>query len=475
MKIIDYKKELLNADIRVVGVGGGGSNAVETMVKSGIKGVRFISVNTDAQALSSSIIETTIQLGAKLTKGLGAGANPEVGHRAAIESYDEIAKSLQGADMVFITAGMGGGTGTGGAPVIAEIAKQQGALTVGVVTRPFLFEGNRRKKHAEKGIEELKSHVDTLIIIPNDKLLAICDEKTPLIKTFQKTDDILLQAVKGIAELISLKGLINLDFADIKTVMSNKGMAVMGLGVAQGKNRAIEAVSHAVSSPLLENASIAGAKGVIVNVTAGLDLSLSEVHQATALLTEVVDEDADIIVGAVVDKNMGDSLSVTVIVTGFDESFEQEHSLSNNIKSHLSFLEKTQKEKSAPVITSEPAKPEVACSPEDSVSEPAAVECSPEDSVSELTEELPIEEINETKEEIPQNSKEENRQAEPPVLATKDILLSKAKQYAKNQSQTKEELFDDEQINIEWENTSSGEETSPFESEIEFKDEDAVS
>ena len=459
MKIIDDKKELLNADIRVVGVGGGGNNAVETMVKSGVKGVRFIAVNTDAQALSSSVIETTIQLGARLTKGLGAGANPEVGHRAAIESYDEIAKNLQGADMVFITAGMGGGTGTGGAPVIAEIAKQQGALTVGVVTRPFLFEGNRRKKYAEKGIEELKSHVDTLIIIPNDKLLAICDEKTPLIKTFQKTDNILLQAVKGIAELISLKGLINLDFADIKTVMSNKGMAVMGLGVAQGENRAIEAVSRAVSSPLLENASIAGAKGVIVNVTGGLDLSLSEVHQATSLLTEVVDKDADIIVGAVVDKNLGDSLSVTVIVTGFDEAFGQEHSLSNNIKSHLSFLEQNQKTKSTQSIATE--------SKEDA-------EYSSEDSVPEFTEESPVEEISEIKKEISQNS-EEDAQVKSPALATKDILLSKAKQYAKNQNQTKEELPKDEQINIEWNNSSSEEETSPFESEMEFTDEDSVS
>ena len=229
---------LLNADIRVIGVGGGGGNAVETMIKEGVRGVKFIAVNTDAQALSSSSAETKIQLGAKLTKGLGAGANPEIGRRAAIESYEDIITQLNGADMVFITAGMGGGTGTGGIPVIAEAAKEQGALTVGVVTTPFLFEGNKRQKRAEKGIAELKKHLDTLIVIPNEKLLSLFDDDTPLLETFKKTDEVLLRAVKGLAELISLKGLINLDFADVKTVMTDKGMALMGVGGCQREKTA---------------------------------------------------------------------------------------------------------------------------------------------------------------------------------------------------------------------------------------------
>lgn len=316
---IDESEHKLRADIRVIGIGGGGGNAIETMWKEGIGGVKFVAVNTDAQALAASSVETKIQLGANLTKGLGAGANPEVGRRAAIESYEDIAKSLKGADMVFITAGMGGGTGTGGISVIAEAAKELGALTVGVVTYPFLFEGRKRRRNAQKGIDDLKNYVDTLIIIHNDKLLSLSDDKTPLAETFQKTDDILFQAVKGIAGLISVKGLINLDFADVKTVMQNKGMALMGVGVGEGSNRVPEAVSQAISSPLLENISIKGATGVIANLTGSANLSLMEVNQAISLLTDEVDEDAEIIVGAVIDHNKKDSLSLTVIATGFDD------------------------------------------------------------------------------------------------------------------------------------------------------------
>lgn len=323
MFTIDEKECNLQADIRVLGIGGGGGNAVETMQKAGINGVKFIAVNTDAQTLSTSGVETKIQLGANLTKGLGAGANPEIGRRAAIESYEEIIRSLKGADMVFITAGMGGGTGTGGISVIAEAARELGALTVGVVTYPFLFEGQRRRKYAEKGISELKGYVDTLIVIPNDKLLKLSDDKTPLTETFKKTDDVLFQAVKGIAELISVKGLINLDFADVKTVMLNKGMALMGVGVGEGGNRVIDAVSRAVSSPLLENTSIKGATGIIVNITGSSNLSLTEVNQAISLLTEEADPDADIIVGAVIDESKKDTLSVTVIATGFEEQKSQ--------------------------------------------------------------------------------------------------------------------------------------------------------
>ena len=310
----------LNADIRVVGVGGGGGNAVETMIQEGIRGVKFITVNTDAQALSAGAAETKIQLGAKLTKGLGAGANPEIGRRAAIESYEEIVTHLKGADMVFITAGMGGGTGTGGIPVIAEAAREQGVLTVGVVTTPFLFEGNKRKKRAEKGIAELKSHLDTLIIIPNEKLLSVFDDDTPLLETFKKTDEVLLKAVKGLAELISLKGLINLDFADVKTVMTDKGMALMGVGTSGGKNRAERAVTEAVSSPLLSSSTICGATGVIVNITAGAGLSLREINEISSLITKSADPEADIIVGAVIDENMADRISVTLIATGFKET-----------------------------------------------------------------------------------------------------------------------------------------------------------
>ncbi len=314
----------IGANIKVVGVGGGGSNAVNTMIKMGMTGVGFVVANTDIQALDASSSEGKVQLGSELTKGLGAGANPEIGKKAAIESYNEIAQQLEGADMVFVTAGMGGGTGTGGAPIVAKIAKEMGALTIGVVTRPFIFEGKKRQKHAQMGLKELKENVDTLIVIPNQKLLSISGERTPLLETFKKADEVLHQAVKGISDLINIRGLINLDFADIRTVMETKGVAIMGTGVAEGDNRAVEAATMAISSPLLENVAIEGATGIIINVTGGSELSLFEVNEASTLITEAAHEDAEIIFGAVIDENIGDAVSVTVIATGFgDESHKE--------------------------------------------------------------------------------------------------------------------------------------------------------
>ncbi len=307
----------VGANIKVIGVGGGGGNAVQTMIDGGLNGVEFVVANTDRQALAANKSSKKIQLGSELTKGLGAGANPEIGKRAAIESYNDIVEQLEGADMVFVTAGMGGGTGTGGAPIVAKIAKELGALTIGVVTRPFIFEGKKRKKHADLGIAELRENVDTLIVIPNQKLLTVASEKTPLLETFKKADEVLLQAVKGISDLINIRGLINLDFADIRTVMANKGMAIMGTGVARGDNRAVEAASQAISSPLLENISIEGATGIIINVTGGPDLTLWEVNEASTLVTEAAHEDAEVIFGAVINPEMKDDIHVTVIATGF--------------------------------------------------------------------------------------------------------------------------------------------------------------
>lgn len=307
----------IGANIKVVGVGGGGSNAITTMIECGMSGVDFVVANTDIQALNSSKAGQKIQLGVDLTKGLGAGANPDVGRRSAIESYNLIVEQLKGSDMVFVTAGMGGGTGTGGAPIVAKIARELGALTIGVVTKPFTFEGKKRTKHAETGLAELKENVDALIVIPNQKLLTVSAEKTPLLDTFKKADEVLLQAVKGISDLINIRGLINLDFADIRTVMANKGLALMGAGSAKGENRAVEAATQAISSPLLENVRIDGATGIIINVTGGSDLSLYEVNEASTLITEAASEDAEIIFGAVIDPNLIDEVRVTVIATGF--------------------------------------------------------------------------------------------------------------------------------------------------------------
>lgn len=319
----------IGANIKVVGIGGGGNNAVATMIDGGLSGVEFIVANTDRQALGAHKALTKIQLGNELTKGLGAGANPEIGKRAAIESYNDIVEALEGADMVFVTAGMGGGTGTGGAPIVAKIARELGALTIGVVTRPFMFEGKKRMRHADGGIQELKENVDTLIVIPNQKLLTIANDRTPLVETFKKADEVLLQAVKGISDLINIRGLINLDFADIRTVMSSKGMAIMGTGRARGENRAVEAATASISSPLLENISIDGATGIIINVTGGPDLSLYEVNEASTLITEAAHEDAEIIFGAVIDETMGDEVRVTVIATGFGLDPAQPHASPN--------------------------------------------------------------------------------------------------------------------------------------------------
>ncbi len=307
------------AKIKVVGVGGGGNNAVNRMIDSGLEGVEFISVNTDAQALLSSNAEVLLQIGEQLTKGLGAGAEPEIGAQAAEESRELIAEALQGADMVFITAGMGGGTGTGATPIIAEISKEIGALTVGVVTKPFSVEGRKRMNRAEEGIEILKNNVDTLITIPNDKLLALAEQKTSLIDAFKIADDILRQGVKGISDLITITGLINLDFADVKAIMTKAGSALMGMGRAKGEDRAAEAAKMATTSPLLET-SINGAKGVLLNITGGPDLGLLEANEAVRIISEVADPDANIILGAVVDENMGEEVMVTVIAAGFDDN-----------------------------------------------------------------------------------------------------------------------------------------------------------
>ena len=306
------------ATIKVVGVGGAGNNAVNRMVDSKIKGVEFIAVNTDRQALQISKAGTKIQIGEKITRGLGAGANPDIGAQSAEESKAEIAESLRGADMVFVTAGMGGGTGTGAAPIVAATAKEMGILTIGVVTKPFTFEGKKRLSQADRGIESLKGKVDTLVVIPNDKLLQIIDRKTSIVEAFRMADDVLRQGVQGISDLIAVPGLVNLDFADIKTIMLNTGMAHMGIGSASGENRAEDAAKQAIQSPLLET-SIEGARGVIINITGGNDLGLHEVNTAAELVQRSVDPEANIIFGAVIDEAMEDQLQITVIATGFEK------------------------------------------------------------------------------------------------------------------------------------------------------------
>src|SRR2546423_3584452 len=308
----------LGAKIKVIGVGGGGGNALNTMILAGLTGVDFIAANTDCQALQNNRSGTKIQLGAQVTKGLGAGANPEIGRQAALEDKARILQSLEGADMVFVTAGMGGGTGTGGAPVIADLARSVGALTVGVVTKPFLFEGKRRLKQAESGLAELKNAVDTLITIPNQRLLAIADEKTTLLDTFKKADEVLLNAVQGISDLITIPGLINVDFADVRTIMSSMGVALMGTGTAAGEGRALLAARQAVESPLLEDVQIDGATGILINITGGPDMTLVEVNQACSLIQEAAHEDANIIFGSVISDEMDDKLKITVIATGFN-------------------------------------------------------------------------------------------------------------------------------------------------------------
>jgi cell division protein FtsZ len=315
MSSIDESKQA--AKIRVVGVGGGGCNAVNTMIAASLDRVDFIAANTDIQALAANRALTKIQIGATLTKGLGAGANPEVGREAALESKEQIAEALAGADMVFITAGMGGGTGTGAAPIIADLAKSLGCLTVAVVTKPFLFEGNKRRKQAEQGLIELKAAVDTLITIPNQRLLSLSDQQMALLDTFKRADEVLLNAVQGISDLVQYHGYINVDFADVKTIMSDRGLALMGSGRATGEKRAVNAMQQAISSPLLEDVSIDGATGLLINITGGRDMTLQEVNEALTLVHDSADPEAEIIFGSLIDDAVSDEVKITIIATGF--------------------------------------------------------------------------------------------------------------------------------------------------------------
>lgn len=305
------------AQIKVIGVGGGGNNAVNRMIDNDVQGIEYIAVNTDRQALNSSKAGTKLQIGEKLTRGLGAGANPEIGMKAAEENKAEIQESLKDVDMVFITAGMGGGTGTGAAPIVAQVAKEMGILTIGVVTKPFMFEGLKRKKQAELGISELKKRVDTLVTIPNDRLLKIAERKTSIVDAFKMADDVLRQGIQGISDLIAMPALVNLDFADVTTIMKDQGLAHMGIGQASGENRAEEAAKQAIQSPLLET-SIQGAKGVLLNITGGMDLGIFEVNEAAELIREAADPEANIIFGARIDESLEDEIIITVIATGFD-------------------------------------------------------------------------------------------------------------------------------------------------------------
>lgn len=320
MKIFEMEEvQGKTAKIKIVGVGGGGSNAVNSMIASSLQGVEFIAINTDAQALESSLAHQRLQVGTALTKGLGAGAKPEVGRQAALDDRGLIEEALKGADMVFVTAGMGGGTGTGAAPVVAEVARELGILTTAVVTRPFLFEGNKRARNAEQGIKELKKHVDAIIIVHNNRLLDITEKNTPWLQALNLANDVLRQAVRGISDLILVPGLINQDFADIRTILADSGRALMGVGHAEGENRAVIAAKMAIKSPLLEEISIDGAKGVLINITGGASLSFHEVNEAASLVREAADDDAEIIFGSVIDPDLDDKIVITVIATGFEE------------------------------------------------------------------------------------------------------------------------------------------------------------
>src|SRR5512138_3169987 len=315
--MIEFTDKQDAAKIKVIGVGGGGGNAINTMVAARLEGVEFIAANTDVQALAANQASVKIQLGRSASRGLGAGANPEVGRQAALEEREAIAAALEGADMVFVTSGMGGGTGTGGAPIVADVAKQSGALTVGVVTKPFLFEGNKRRKQAEQGLNELKAAVDTLIVIPNQRLLSVAGESMSLADAFKRADEVLLNAVQGISDIITVHGLVNVDFADVRTIMSEQGMALMGTGRASGERRAMEAMQAAISSPLLEDITLDGATGLLVNITGGPSLTLHEVNEAVMMAQSAADPDANIIFGSVVDERMGEDVKITVIATGF--------------------------------------------------------------------------------------------------------------------------------------------------------------
>ncbi len=327
---IDDEPPITGARIKVIGVGGGGGNAVNRMIEAGIEGIEFLVANTDLQALKRSRAPIKIQLGGKLTKGLGAGANPEIGRDAALEDTEKIIEVLEGADMVFVTTGLGGGTGTGAAPIIASLATELNALTVAVVTKPFHFEGRRRMQQAEQGLRELRECVDTVITIPNERLLHTVERGVSLADSFKVADDVLRQAVQGISDLITVPGLINLDFADVKAIMAGMGLALMGAGRASGENRAIEATQQAISSPLLEEATIEGAKGVLINITGGPDLTLYEVNEASSIIREAADDDANIIFGAVIDETLRDEMKITVIATGFDKESADAGSATSN-------------------------------------------------------------------------------------------------------------------------------------------------
>jgi cell division protein FtsZ len=320
------------AKIKVIGVGGGGCNAVNTMIRHGLSGVEYIVANTDAQALQASLAPIKIQLGAEVTKGLGAGANPDVGRKAAIEDYDQLSEALQGADMVFVTAGMGGGTGTGAAPVIAKLCREMGVLTVGVVTKPFMFEGKKRTRQADAGIQALEECVDSLICIPNQRLLQLAGESLSLVETFKRADEVLLNAVQGISDLINNTGLINADFADVSTVMANKGLALMGTGTAAGSERAVKAAKQAISSPLLEDITIDGATGIIINITGSSTLTTFETNEAVTLIMQAADEDAEIIFGTVIDDTIGDSIKITVIATGLRTGAKKEETVTSYLR-----------------------------------------------------------------------------------------------------------------------------------------------
>lgn len=310
----------LQARIKVVGVGGSGGNALNTMIRGGLEGVEFIAANTDAQALDRSLAPVKIQLGPQLTRGLGAGGNPDVGRKAALEDVQRLSEALEGSDMVFVTAGMGGGTGTGAAPIISQVAQDQGALTVGVVTKPFMFEGRKRAKNAERGISELIDSIDSIITIPNQKLMSLGDDDITMLDAFARADDVLLQAVQGISDLIINAGMINVDFADVKTIMSSNGRALMGTGLAKGDRRALEAAEMAINSPLLDEVSVQGATGILINFTAGPDIKLREINEAAGLIQQAAHEDAEIIFGVVTDSDLSDTVKVTVIATGFEEA-----------------------------------------------------------------------------------------------------------------------------------------------------------
>lgn len=332
MRFADDDSMEQGAYIKVIGVGGGGGNALNTMIASGLRGVEFITANTDLQALEATQADVRLQLGANLTRGLGAGANPDIGRKAAQEDREAIVKALEGADMVFITAGMGGGTGTGAAPVIANMARERNILTVGVVTKPFTFEGRQRMRQAEAGIQDLRDHVDTLIVIPNQRLLEVVDKRTPLREAFQVADDVLRQAVQSISDLITVPGLVNLDFADVRTIMRSQGKAIMGTGLAQGESPAVVAAQRAIESPLLE-ASVHGAQGVLINITGGPNMSLYDVHEASSAVQLAAHPEAQIIFGAVIDEHMGDNIRVTVIATGFtDAAFEESAKLAHTLR-----------------------------------------------------------------------------------------------------------------------------------------------